>query len=600
MFNKLLSVVPGLREIAAPNGTGSTQEGSPPAEYARIMTRGELANLRPAYIGPANVTGYDPAAGMHRVVPLRLADGIVVATIPGYEHSDQAAHLDRLIGSARSVTHARVVVDHSVLVGLSASGRTQASERPGRDSSSAAAFWAIVQWAVEHGASDLHLALRSHHSTSSVHVHIGGQYLLPSRYRELATDTMRQMLSVAWQQGMSGAGQPAFNEQTCQQGAMERDLPGLGRVLVRWASLPTAEGCCVTLRPVLKSRSVALRRLDELGYLPSQVAALDRAQHTRGGATIISGVPGSGKSMTLAAMVWPLAGAANVISLEDPVEYLIPGAHQVSVIRDLNAADESGEFASALRTIKRSAPDVLLLGEIRDPQTGRAFMDLVAAGIDIYTTTHADSLSGIPRRLSGEFIGVPKSFLAGHGILKLLMHQALLPRLCPQCRLRADDPDVAEIYQRHIGPGASALLADRRRWVQGLADQYGVDPTRFRVRNPAGCTHCRHPDLPDLSGYAGRIIIAEHLEPASCPEVFSHILSGDTHRLRQAHSAMRHAPYDDADMTGKSLAECALYRALCGEVEAWEIRRFGELTQPGASLSRWPPSRARAVLVGGS
>src|SRR3546814_826338 len=94
-------------------------------------------------------------------------------------------------------------------------------------------------------------------------------------------------------------------------------------------------------------------------------------------------------------------------------------------------------YTAKLMTLKRSAMTDVLLGEIRDRETGRAFMDLAGSGINLYTTVHAPCAALVGERLASDFIGVSRDFLATPGILKLIVHQALLPKLCAHCALPA-------------------------------------------------------------------------------------------------------------------------------------------------------------------
>src|SRR5690606_1958195 len=135
---------------------------------------------------------------------------------------------------------------------------------------------------------------------------------------------------------------------------------------------------------------------------------------------------------SIAALIARLPSYRKVVTLEDPVEYLIPAAIQNSIVRNLDVAAHDS-FATKLRALKRSAMSDVLLGEIRDTETGRAFMDLAGAGINVYTTVHAPSAALIPQRLASDFIGVSRDFLATPGVLKLLVFQALLPVLCNYC-----------------------------------------------------------------------------------------------------------------------------------------------------------------------
>src|SRR5690606_12432302 len=102
--------------------------------------------------------------------------------------------------------------------------------------------------------------------------------------------------------------------------------------------------------------------LESLGYLPGQIDAMDRARLSEGGAIVLAGAVGSGKSTTIAAMLRSIPAHRKVVTLEDPVEYLIPNALQSTIGRDLDAPDGTA-FDSKLKTLKRSAMNDLMIGE---------------------------------------------------------------------------------------------------------------------------------------------------------------------------------------------------------------------------------------------
>src|SRR5690606_6470327 len=153
---------------------------------------------------------------------------------------------------------------------------------------------------------------------------------------------------------------------------------------------------------------------------------------TQGGAIVFSGAVGSGKSTSLAALIARVPSDRKVITLEDPVEYLIPNAVQNSVARELHETAHD-DYGSKLRTLKRCAMNDVLLGEVRDLESGRAFLDLVGSGVNVYTTTHAASAALVGDRLASAFIGVRRGVLAAPGVLKLVVDQALRPGLCAEC-----------------------------------------------------------------------------------------------------------------------------------------------------------------------
>src|SRR5690606_4229341 len=168
-------------------------------------------------------------------------------------------------------------------------------------------------------------------------------------------------------------------------------------------------------------------------------------------------------------------------------EYRIPGAIHNSLTRHLSG-DAHDTFAAKLRALKRSGMTDVLLGEVRDRETGRAFMDLAGAGINLYTTIHAPSAAGIPPRLMSDFIGVPAGFLKVQGMFRLLVYQVLLPRLCCHCAVPASPGLLVELATAAV-PGQDRDYWSR--WLEQLHALYGGNVGMLRLRQPHGCSQCR-------------------------------------------------------------------------------------------------------------
>jgi len=350
-----------------------------------------------------------------------------------------------------------------------------------------------------------------------------------------------------------------------QQGSILHDVEGVSFML-RWASLATDAGASVTMRLLRMDMREQPPDFARLGYLPSQVRVLERALVAEGGAIVLAGVVGSGKSTTIASMMSRIPPTRNVITLEDPVEYLIPNALQNSVSRSLDGA-VSNEFDAKLKTIKRSAMNDLLIGEIRDRSTGRAFMDLASSGSNLYTTTHAGGAALIPDRLASDFIGVSRRLLATPGILKLLVYQTLLPALCRHCAL-----PLAVLFEREGAAAGAGPGPDHwRRYADRLHTLYALDVPALRVRNPHGCPACRQSSLVELHGYAGRTVAAEMIDPSIDDGFLRLVRDADTLGLRDYFRFQRRDAFDHADMTGKTAMECAIYKASQGLVDPRDI-----------------------------
>ncbi|GIX30961.1 MAG: hypothetical protein KatS3mg124_1433 [Porticoccaceae bacterium] len=212
--------------------------------------------------------------------------------------------------------------------------------------------------------------------------------------------------------------------------------------------------------------------LDQLGLGAAQRAALARLVAQPHGMVLVTGPTGSGKTTTLYALLGELdRERLNVMTVEDPVEYELPGVSQTQI--NLRAGMT---FARGLRAILRQDPDVVLIGEIRDPETAQIAVQASLTGHLLLSTLHTNTALGAVTRLRD--LGVADFLLAA--TLRGLVAQRLVRRLCPHCR-----------RPQTLGP-AEAQLA-------GLPAGSGA----FRA---AGCPQCSH------TGYAGRCALVEVVE----------------------------------------------------------------------------------------
>jgi general secretion pathway protein E len=259
----------------------------------------------------------------------------------------------------------------------------------------------------------------------------------------------------------------------------ERRLPQDGRtsfviggksVDVRVATAPTVFGEAAVLR--ILDRSAVPLELDGLGLAPDVTQVLRQAGGAPHGIFLVTGPTGSGKTTTLYALLETFTGSPKkVLSVEDPVEYHFEHVSQTQVAPALGLT-----FAAALRSFLRQDPDVILVGEIRDPETAAVAIQAAMTGHLVLASIHAnDALAVLPRLLD---MGVEPYQLAA--AFRGAVAQRLVRRLCPHCREPAT-PNEAEL----------AFVAN-----QGLA-------APLRVFKPLGCPRCKG------SGFRGRVPIAE-------------------------------------------------------------------------------------------
>ena len=207
-------------------------------------------------------------------------------------------------------------------------------------------------------------------------------------------------------------------------------------VNVRVATLPTRFGETITLRFLDPARGI--QPLATLGFPPDVEKQLQDIAKLPHGLVLVTGPTGSGKTTTLYALLQSLIGTArNIITLEDPVEYEIPGIVQSEI-----DPDHGFTFASGLRSVLRHDPNVILVGEIRDLETAQTAIDAALTGHLVLSTLHTNSaIEAIPRLLS---MGVsPYTFAPA---LRAVLAQRLVRTLKPDVQ-PGYDPAAPESYQ---------------------------------------------------------------------------------------------------------------------------------------------------------
>ena len=267
----------------------------------------------------------------------------------------------------------------------------------------------------------------------------------------------------------------------------ERRIPQDGRINtvingrdvdLRVATLPTVHGEKVVMRVL--DKSTALLRLADLGFLPENMVRYEESYRKPYGTILVTGPTGSGKSTTLYATLNIVNDETkNVITVEDPVEYQLPGINQVQV-----NAKAGLTFAAALRSILRSDPDVVLVGEIRDRETAVIAIEAALTGHLVLSTLHTNDAASTPSRLVE--MGV-EPFLVGSSI-DCIVAQRLARRLCQRCK-QAYRPEQAEL---------TTLGWDFERLG-------GTDPD-FHIYRGVGCGACGG------TGFYGRFAIHEVLQ----------------------------------------------------------------------------------------
>jgi type IV pilus assembly protein PilB len=300
----------------------------------------------------------------------------------------------------------------------------------------------------------------------------------------------------------------------------------------RVATAPTVYGESVTLRVLDQGRAVV--RLSELGLAGPEEARFRKALEESSGFILVTGPTGSGKTTTLYAMLNEINDTSiKVITIEDPVEYRISNISQISVSRRIGL-----DFAAILRSVLRQAPNVILVGEIRDAETAQVSVQAALTGHMLLSTLHTTGAAdAIPRLID---MGVPPYLV--REVVKLVIAQRLVKKLCPECK---------EEYRPE----------EDVRAMLGIKERGDV-----RLFAPVGCAACKY------TGYRGRAGIFEAMPM--------------TRKLRSAVAAER-SSYELADIAGEqgmlSMWQNGVSRVLEGEISVQELFRNVPRAEWGAS-----------------
>jgi general secretion pathway protein E len=262
----------------------------------------------------------------------------------------------------------------------------------------------------------------------------------------------------------------------------EKRLPQDGRIVlkiagkdydVRLSVVPTQFGERCVLR--LLARSQELLAMDKIGLGAQDRETLERLIHRKGGIILVTGPTGSGKTTTLYASLSEInTPELNIITIEEPVEIQMSGIGQIEVRSGIGLT-----FATALRSVLRQDPDVILVGEIRDLETAETAIQASLTGHLVFSTIHTNDAAGAVTRLIDQ--GVEPFLIASSLVASLA--QRLVRRLCLECR-EAYLPSAQEL--REIGLSGDQLLGRQ-------------------VYRPTGCPACNG------TGYRGRTAIYEIL-----------------------------------------------------------------------------------------
>lgn len=310
----------------------------------------------------------------------------------------------------------------------------------------------------------------------------------------------------------------------------ERRIPQDGRFKIKVAgkqyalrvsTLPIADGEKVVMRILDESNQAVT--LEQLGYWGHSLAVINQALTEPNGMILVTGPTGSGKSTSLFSVLSMLnTPEVNISTIEDPVEYKIPGVNQTQTNSKAGMT-----FASGLRALLRQDPNIIMVGEIRDGETANLGVQAALTGHLVFSTLHTNNAATcLPRLLD---MGIEPFLIAS--TVKAVVGQRLVRRLCMNCRQSyvPNQTEVAEIVRLfHLAPGQDFYYIhqlEAQAIVQKVGGEtpWGTTDTTIAALwqpNPNGCDECNH------TGFKGRVGIYEVL--GTSREIQKMIIGGNT------------------------------------------------------------------------
>ncbi|MDP3995199.1 MAG: GspE/PulE family protein, partial [bacterium] len=333
----------------------------------------------------------------------------------------------------------------------------------------------ILRHAVEGNASDIHIEPQD--NESRVRYRIDGDLHSTLTLPKYIHNSIVSRIKVLANLKLDETRKP-------QDGRMHFEMDGK-QIDIRISTLPLAGTEKVVMRILDITRGAPT--LDSLGFLGRNLDVMKRQVGKPNGLFLVTGPTGSGKSTTLFAALSLLNKEnVNIVTLEDPIEYYLPGANQSQVRPEVEYT-----FASGLRSILRQDPDIIMVGEIRDNETASLAVQAALTGHIVLSTLHTNDAPGaIPRLMD---MKVERFLLAT--TLNIVQAQRLVRKMCEHCRAPvAIAPDLME--------KAQSVLAS----IPKTGLYKGIDPAKPVFYKGAGCAKCGN------SGYQGRLSIAEVIE----------------------------------------------------------------------------------------
>ncbi|WP_456717992.1 MULTISPECIES: GspE/PulE family protein [unclassified Bradyrhizobium] len=413
-------------------------------------------------------------------------------------------------------------------------------------------FMELVRAAASVNASDIHVVVGRHEA--QIFVRVNGAL---TKMRDVPSGPAGEMLQAAF--AMTDASDATYRPLD-YQGARISDKsatvalpPGVQAIRLQYN--PSANGGRYLVARLLYAQVQYGREedVDELGYSMRQLFEIKQLRRKPTGINIVSGPTGSGKSTTLQRSLIALKRErpeVNIITIEDPPEYVIPGAVQLPVTNVKTEEERRAAFHQAIIAALRSDPDVIMIGEIRDRESALLAFQAAMTGHQVWCSLHANDAASCLDRLRDMHVELYK--LTDPTLITGLIAQRLVRKLNPETRI-----DLAEAKRRNMLSKVTIRECERIEGISGM-------PLFF-------------PDLNQERPYLGRTVVAEVIKPGF---KFMNLF-----RQENKPGALQHWMTEE---DGVSLVEHGIIKMLMGEAAAFEIEEkagvLGDITDERVKL----------------
>jgi general secretion pathway protein E len=404
----------------------------------------------------------------------------------------------------------------------------------------------LIKHAASLNASDIHIKLLA--TTASIHFTIKGEYRL--QY-DMSYDEGYQLQLTAFNACNTGDTQLRPNKPNSSRltSSEKFQLPA-GVLYLRLEFTPLDAGKTgLTMRIAYNISDEKIAEIDSLGYEKFHVKELNVMRRQATGIIIISGPTGSGKSTTLKTALEKTGEdrdwKAKIVTIEDPPEFTIKNAWQIPIESGSTPEEKRANFSRAMSSMLRMAPNIGMVGEIRDGDGARLSFDMAKTGHLVWGTLHANSAPEIITRLRS--MALDSMDLCDPALVRGLIAQRLIKSVCRHCSHRLNDVR----HVKSISTGASVKVDDYiLDYYQRIPDELTMN---IRVANKKGCKHCD-------DGYVGRKIVAEVILPTR--PFLELMMAGQQEKARDEWIK---------NSNGATMLEHAFIRVIRGEIDPHDV-----------------------------